>query len=421
MSKTLKPKQGTNVDLLEEIRLSGIENLTEFKELVFLLHPITQKYNSLGGASGFLGAPITGILTCPDGVGRYQHYVNGSIYYTQATGAREIHGAIRNRWSSMGWERSLLGYPLTDEMTTPDGKGRYNHFQGGSIYWSATTGAFEVHGAIRAKYAALGWERSFLGYPLTNETTTPDGFGRYNHFQGGSIYWSPGTGAWEVHGLIRQQWANMGWERSTLGYPISDELVVFGGAGRISHFQRGSIYWSPTAGARVLTERVGLHVKVLSAPNIPVNEMLASMQEVYAMAGVRVDCLSTENLSLPLLADIDVGGCTAGSTTAEQNELFGHRNFVGANEVTIYFVRSTIPSYNGCAAHPSGRPGAVVARIASRYTLGHEVGHVLNLWHVNDTNRLMTGGGTWGITNPPPDLVSSEITTMRASALTRTI
>ncbi|ULT43679.1 hypothetical protein KRR40_09830 [Niabella defluvii] len=99
-------------------------------------------------------------------------------------------------------------------------------------------------------FSGLG--KSFLGYPLTNETKTPDGVGRYNHFQGGSIYWHPSTGAWEVHGAIRDHWASLGWERSALGYPVSNEQVVFGGAGRISHFQKGSIYWSPTQGARVL-------------------------------------------------------------------------------------------------------------------------------------------------------------------------
>lgn len=382
------------------------------------VHPITLKYFSLGGASGFLGAPTTGILTCPDGIGRFQHYVNGSIYYTPATGAQEVHGAIRARWSGLGWERSFLGYPITDETTTPDGVGRYNHFQGGSIYWTPSTGAFEVHGAIRAKYAALGWERSFLGYPITNETTTPDGFGRFNHFQGGSIYWSPNTGAFEVHGAIRAFWAGLGWERSSFGYPVSDELSVFGGTGRISHFQRGSIFWSSTAGPRGLTERVGLHVKILTAPSVSINEMLASMQEVYAVAGIRVDCLSTENLFLPALNDLDAGACVSGSTTAEQNDLFSYRNFVGANQVTVYFVRSTVPAYNGCAAHPAGRPGAVVASIATRWTVGHEVGHVLGLSHVTDPNRLMFGGGTANITNPPPDLIAGEVGTLRGSALT---
>ncbi len=393
-------------------------NIASIEDLLLYQHPITAKYRALGGAGGWLGVAITSITKCPDNIGSYQHYVNGSIYYHPSTGAHEVHGLIRARWQSLGWERSFLGYPLTDETATPDGVGRYNHFQGGSIYWSPATGAWEVHGAIRGKYSNLGWERSFLGYPLTNETTTPDGIGRYNHFQHGSIYWSPGTGAFEVHGLIRSHWASIGWERSVLGYPISDELVVFGGDARISHFQRGSIYWSPTAGARVLRERVRVHVKILENPtSFTLNQQFAAMQEVYAMAGLRVDWATTENLSIPSLNDVDVGGCTMGSVTAEQITLFGQRNFVGANDVVVYYVRSTVPGYNGCAAHPAGRPGCVVVRSASRWTLGHEFGHVLGLSHVNDNNRLMTGNGTFNITNPPPDLTSTESSTMRASAL----
>ncbi|WP_296704361.1 hypothetical protein [Algoriphagus sp.] len=395
------------------------ELLEKLKNLqAFPINPITAKYWALGGSGGWLGVSTTGILKCPDGIGSYQHYVNGSIYYHPSTGAHEVHGLIRARWSSLGWERSFLGYPKTDETKTPDGIGRYNHFQGGSIYWSPSTGAWEVHGAIRSKYSSLGWERSFLGYPLTNENTCPDGVGRYNHFQGGSIYWSPSTGAHEVHGAIRSHWASLGWERSFLGYPTSDELVVFGGAGRISHFQHGSIYWSSTAGVRVLRERVRVHVKILTTPtSFTINEQFAAMQDVYAVAGIRVDCATTENLNLPSLNDVDVGGCTMGSVTAEQITLFGNRNFVGTNDVVVYFVNSTVPGYNGCAAFPSGRPGCVVVRTASRWTLGHEFGHVLGLNHVNNNDRLMTGNGTFNITNPPPNLTSGESSTMRSSGL----
>lgn len=86
--------------------------------------------------------------------------------------------------------------------------------------------------------------------------------------------------------------------------------------------------------------------------------------------------------------------------------------------MVVYFVRSTVPPFNGCATHPAGRPGAVVASIASPWTLAHEVGHVLGLRHVNDNNRLMTGGGTSNITNLPPDLVAPEVSTMQSSSLT---
>src|SRR5215470_16506487 len=194
---------------------------------------IDDKYSALG--VGFLGQPTSPEQSCPDGIGRFRHYQDGSIYWSAETGAHEVHGDIRAKWAAMGWERGFLGYPLTDESKTPDGRGRYNHFQGGSLYWTPQTGAQEVHGLIREKWSGLGWERSFLGYPLTDETKTPDGKGRFNHFQGGSIYWTPQTGAHEVHGSIRDKWAAMGWERSFLGYPTSDETAT-PGPSRFSRF-----------------------------------------------------------------------------------------------------------------------------------------------------------------------------------------
>ena len=380
---------------------------------------IDVKYATLGGPGGWLGQPTTPELSAPDGVGRYRHFQGGSIYWTPSTGAHEVHGAIRVKWASLGWERSFLGYPLTDESTTPDGIGRYNHFQGGSIYWTPSTGACEVHGAIRGKWASLGWERSFLGYPLTDESTTPDGIGRYNHFQGGSIYWTPSTGAHEVHGAIRGKWASLGWERSFLGYPTSDELTTEDGIGRYSEFQHGSIYWSPATGALVCRETIRLHVKCLTAPTrFTINTMISNMRLTFATAQVGVKYASFETLSLGDLNDLDVGACTLGSTTTEQTQLFSNRNSAGTNDVVVYFVRSTVPPFNGCASHPAGQPGAVVASGASQWTMAHEVGHVLGLSHVNDNNRLMTGNGTDNITNPPPDIIASESTTMLGSALT---
>ncbi|HEX8538822.1 MAG TPA: N-acetylmuramoyl-L-alanine amidase, partial [Cystobacter sp.] len=202
---------------------------------------ILERYNSLGGAGGVLGGCVTSELPTPDGRGRYNHFQRGSIYWTPETGAWEVHDLIRDKWSALGWERSVLGYPLTNETATPDGRGRYNHFEQGSIYWTPETGAHEVHHLIREKWAALGWETG-LGYPTTDELTTPDTVGRYNHFQTGSIYWTPTTGAHEVRGLIRDKWASLGWETSALGYPVSDEYAVTGG--RESEFQKGFLTWS---------------------------------------------------------------------------------------------------------------------------------------------------------------------------------
>jgi hypothetical protein len=165
-------------------------------------------------------------------------------------------------------------------------------------------------------------------------------------------------------------------------------------------------------------ESVRLHMKVLASPFVNIDTMVDSMRQVYASADIDVEVVSRENLNLPLLSDIDVGLCIGGFTTSEQNELFQNRYSVGANEVIVYFVRSTVPPSNGCAAHPAGTPGAVVAQGATKWTLAHEVGHVLGLIHVDDNKRLMTGNGTLHITNEPPDLITSEIQTMYASDLT---
>ena len=148
--------------------------------------------------------------------------------------------AIDDKHAQLPW----IGNPKdegagSDEGPLPDGRGTVRDFDNGSIYWSPETGAHEVHGAIRDKY---GQTRKWIGYPTTDETGCPDGVGRFNHFEHGSIYWTPETGAHEVHGAIRDKWQSMGWERSKLRYPTTDEHDIPGG--RASNFQGGEIEWT---------------------------------------------------------------------------------------------------------------------------------------------------------------------------------
>ncbi|HEU0143537.1 MAG TPA: hypothetical protein VFQ47_02015 [Nitrososphaera sp.] len=164
--------------------------------------------------------------------------------------------AIDDKYFALGGPGGFLGQPVdagarSGEMPTADGRGRFRDFEGGSIYWKPETGAHEVHGDIRIKWAQLGGTRGFLGFPVTDELGTPDGRGRFNHFEGGSIYWTPETKAHEVHGAIKDKWSSMGWERSRLGYPISDEKKTADGRGRFSDFEGGRILWTPERGAVV--------------------------------------------------------------------------------------------------------------------------------------------------------------------------
>jgi len=161
---------------------------------------IDDKYAQLGGPGGFLGRPFdagagSNEMDTPGGHGRCRDFDNGSIYWSPQTQAHEVHGAIRLKWASLGGVRGFLGFPTTDELGTPDGHGRFNHFEHGSIYWTPETGAHEVHGAIRDKWASIGWERSRLRYPTSDEKSPPNGHGRLSEFQGGAIVWTPEHGA----------------------------------------------------------------------------------------------------------------------------------------------------------------------------------------------------------------------------------
>lgn len=56
----------------------------------------------------------------------------------------EVCGAIRDKYNSLGGPLSFLLLPTSGELVNPDGFGRRNHFANGPIYWSAATGAHPV-------------------------------------------------------------------------------------------------------------------------------------------------------------------------------------------------------------------------------------------------------------------------------------
>lgn len=148
---------------------------------------LDRKYEQLIQA-GFQLGPRRSPVPDPDGEGFVSHYEPGtSIAFHPSIGAHAVHGPIRRKWMALGAERGALGYPLTDETRTLDRRGRYNHFQGGSIFWTRETGAHAVYGPIRQKWAESNWERGPLGYPTGDEQVTPDGEGRFNTFEHGRI------------------------------------------------------------------------------------------------------------------------------------------------------------------------------------------------------------------------------------------
>ncbi|WP_432547205.1 family 43 glycosylhydrolase [Kineococcus sp. SYSU DK004] len=104
----------------------------------------------------------------------------------------EVTGAIREEWLATGGEDGPLGPPTSDELTTPDGRGAYSHFLGGSVYWSPATGAHVVRGAIQSAWGDTGWESGPLGFPVSDEYEVPGGL--RSDFEGGSLVWDASTG-----------------------------------------------------------------------------------------------------------------------------------------------------------------------------------------------------------------------------------
>ncbi|MDQ1923562.1 LGFP repeat-containing protein [Massilia pseudoviolaceinigra] len=166
-----------------------------------------------------------------------------------------VFGVIGEKWAQTGRAAGPLGIPTSGEIPTYDGIGRFRNFAGGIVSWHPETGAHIVWGLIGERWLQIGREQ--FGYPITDESPTADGRGRYNHFRAiqlpgkpeASIHWSPASGAHETYGAIRDKWASMGWETSHLGYPVDAERDHAGG--RLQRFQGGSLFWTPHGGVVV--------------------------------------------------------------------------------------------------------------------------------------------------------------------------
>ena len=205
-----------------------------------VLGAIGAAYQGEGGPAGALGLPTSGENATPDGRGRFSTFQNGAIYWSPTTGAHAVRGAIRALWQERGAERGDLGYPTTDEITNPNKPGVVQGFQGGTVYWSEETGPRVVEGAILRAYREAGAENSELGYPTTDEIALSTRGGAFSRFQGGAIYWSPGTGAHVVpRGPVFDAWGTVDYERGRLGYPTSGLRNTAGG--QVMEFEGGRI------------------------------------------------------------------------------------------------------------------------------------------------------------------------------------
>ncbi|HEY0785674.1 MAG TPA: hypothetical protein VGD62_07360, partial [Acidobacteriaceae bacterium] len=245
----------------------------------WLSQRIFQKLNAPGVAQGqtsagenlrdYLGYPTGDTFPTIEPGGQAAIFARGIIVARPGGGASVVADAIYGHYASLGNISAgairvpVVGLPVSDEEAVPNG--RRSRFDHGDIYWSRSTGSWEVHGGIRDGWLARGGSGSFLGFPKSDEQSLMNGnteVGRSNTFEGATIFWSGATGAFECHGEILKKYLSSGGPAGALGFPTSDENDTPGG-GRYNVFQNGLIVWhgsGPYAGALVVGNSLQLEL-----------------------------------------------------------------------------------------------------------------------------------------------------------------
>ncbi|OYN88976.1 family 16 glycosylhydrolase [Parenemella sanctibonifatiensis] len=215
---------------------------------------ILDKYLASGGPAA-LGLPVDGELTGLRDGGASQRFQKVTMFWSLKTGAHWARGDILAKYAANGWETGSFGYPITDEICGIRNNGCYQKFQYGNthVYWSPATGAHFIRGRIFDKYTENRWENGDFGYPTTDEICGIRNNGCYQKFQNGNthVYWTPATDAHFIRGRIFDRYTQLGWENGAFGYPTTDEICGIRGGGCYQRFQHsnGHIYWHVTTGA----------------------------------------------------------------------------------------------------------------------------------------------------------------------------
>ena len=104
--------------------------------------PFLEHHARLNGAPG---APVSGVERV--GSGRRIRYQNGAIYERADGGTAWVVGAIGDRYNQLGGPSGWLGFPVRDEEAFPD-EGRVSVFERGSIYWWPDVGAIDLNDVV---------------------------------------------------------------------------------------------------------------------------------------------------------------------------------------------------------------------------------------------------------------------------------
>lgn len=150
---------------------------------------INEAWRTAGGLTGPLGAR-QGAQSPVGSDGAVQDYAGGKIFYSPATGAHAVTGAILAKYEAQGGPTGDLGLPTGTEADGGAPNSRVSAFSAADkpvIFWTPDTGAIVVRGAINAAWAKLGGAGGKLGVPTAEQSANGDTVTQ--KFSGGEISW----------------------------------------------------------------------------------------------------------------------------------------------------------------------------------------------------------------------------------------
>jgi uncharacterized protein with LGFP repeats len=234
---------------------------------------ITAAWQAAGGDTGPLGPKDGGVYPAGDGFG--QNFPGGKIFFTPATGAHAMMGAILDKYMSLGGPAdSDLGFPTIDEGAGKATDSRNTTFSAADnpvIFWTPDTGARVVRGPINAAWDKLGGSAGQLGVPSDDETY--HGNVVTQKFTGGEVSYDRKAKTFttvppELAGQLGDvqipddPTSAINAARRAAGGPLGPlgaaqgEPYKIGADGLGQNFAGGKIFYSPATGANVVTGQV---------------------------------------------------------------------------------------------------------------------------------------------------------------------
>lgn len=203
---------------------------------------------------GALSWPTADAVTSDaSGGGSRQSFRKGVLAATPA-GSALVTGAVLAKWRQRGLEASSMGWPTGEAATVKAHgvTGTVQRFQRGAVLTPAGT-VFTVTGDLWRTYLHHRGPAGSLGWPRAVATrSAANGGGWSQRFTGGTIYWSAASGAHAMAGPELQLYNRRGGTSGTLGWPGTRTRDRAGDGGWVTPFTNGRVYTSKSGTFAVL-------------------------------------------------------------------------------------------------------------------------------------------------------------------------